>query len=816
MPRASPGAPATFGEFLRYLRRRAQMTQQELGIALGYSDALIARLEHGERLPDLALVKTAYTEALGLQREPALAEQLVELAERARAEHSAQAAPQSLPSSLRDTNPYRTVGLPAQLTHFIGRVRELTDVIGLLREQRLVTLTGTGGVGKTRLAQEAGQLVLDIFPDGVWLAELAPVSAPNLVADTVAVAFGLQPMSQTAIDLIRNHLRDKQTLLVLDNCEHLIQACAELVEMLLRACPRLHILATSREALRLPGEATWQVPSLAVGEAVVLFVERACNTKPSFALTEQNTAKVTSICERLDGIPLAIELVAARLRSLSVDQVASRLDDRFRLLTGGSRTALPRHQTLRAAVDWSYDLLSYDETRLLRYLSVFAGGWDIEAAELVWGGTEALELLDQLVNKSLVLVDDADEPRYHLLETIREYAHEKLVEAGEYDQVHRRHAQLFAELAQRAKPYLHGPQQYVWFNRLEADIDNLRAALTWTALVSDPQTAERLIDGIWWFWFRCGYGTEGMRWIDSNLIQPAGMPAHARALGELLWGSLAAFAFGNEPDQARIRLSMQKALERSYGLGDVWLTFSAELMVASTHPDLDQQITGLQACAHWAHELGWKWEQALALGLLSGSLISADNRQAENAATRSMQLFTELGDRSHVGWMQRVLGELALRRGDAIAARSYLEESVITYTGTRDHGLAAGLSMLAMVALVQGDTTTAKHALQECMPNFTRWGSHQVMSESLVLAGCVAQAEGQYGRAIRALAAVMAYYHTRGEKLLSDANDLIPPHYERCLTALRDDVDVDTLDHEWAEGLRMALAQAIETVLRDW
>jgi non-specific serine/threonine protein kinase len=799
----------TFGELLRYLRRRARLTQRELGLAVGYSEAQVNRLESGQRLPDVLAVKTTFVDALGLQREPQAARRLLALAEQA-ARKSAGATAGSTAESAPPTN------LPAQLTSFVGREQELTEVKRLLGTTRLLTLTGSGGCGKTRLAQEVASRAWGDYPDGVWLAELAPLAEPPLVADAVATALGLHPVGQPATSLLKDYLRDKEALLVLDNCEHLVQTCAELAEVLLRGCPRLRILATSREALDVPGEVPWRVPPMAAGEASQLFAERARTAKPGFVLTEQNTALVTHICEHLDGIPLAIELAAARLRSFSVGQVAARLDDRFCLLTGGARTALPRHQTLRATVEWSYGLLSGDEQRLLRRLSAFAGGWEADAAVGVWGDAEALELLDQLVSKSLVQVDDGPvEPRYRLLETIRQYAHEKLAEAGEHEQAHRRHAGYFADLAQAAKPHLRGPQQYAWFDRLEADLDNLRAALAWAAQGGGWQTAERLIDGVFWFWFRCGHAAEGQRWIDATLLRPAGVAVHAQAFGKLVWAGLDTGSGSGYEDAATARALAEEALQASHGLGDEWLSLNAEFMAATLDPDLEQRVTRLQDAVRHAQRLGWKWEEALILGMLSWSLAQVDTRQAESAVTRALQLFTELGDRSHVAWLQRELGRLALRRGDYLTARQRLEESLAAYRGTRDHGLAVGQSMLAAVAVLQGDTATARRALQECMPTFVRWGSHQAMGESLVLAGRVAQVGSQSAQAIRALAAVTAYYDARGVALLSDVNVFVPPLYERCLAALRASVDAVTFDHEWAEGERMTLEQAVAYALQE-
>ncbi len=350
-----------------------------------------------------------------------------------------------------------TNNLPTQLTSFIGREKEIAEVGELLHAFRLVTLTGSGGTGKTRLSIEVGAQELEHFANGAWMVELATLTDPAQIIPALAQALGLQesPFRPLA-SLVTDYLRDKQLLLILDNCEHLIAACARLADDLLHHSPGLKILASSREALGIAGEMAYYTPSLAETESTRLFVERARAANANISLTGSSASAIAQICSRLDGIPLAIELAAARTRLLSVDQIAARLDDRFKLLTGGSRTALPRQQTLRALIDWSYDMLSLEERALLRRLSVFAGGWTFEAAEYVCPNHDVLELLAQLVNKSLVVVDNAggESTRYRLLETIRQYARDKLLDAGEAFEVRNIHAGYFLQIAETAEPQL--------------------------------------------------------------------------------------------------------------------------------------------------------------------------------------------------------------------------------------------------------------------------------------------------------------------------------------------------------------------------
>ena len=391
--------------------------------------------------------------------------------------------------------------LPVQLTSFIGRQHELAAVSHLLQTTRLLTLTGPGGTGKTRLALEAAADVdvQERFPAGVWLVELAPLADPALVPHAVATALGVREQpGRSLLDALLDYLRAKTLLLLLDNCEHLIETCAQLAEMVLHAAPGVTILASSREPLGIAGESPYRVPPLSQPDprqvhdldaleridSVQLFVERALTAYPPFRLTAHNAPVVAQICRRLDGIPLALELAAARARFLPPEQIAARLDDRFRLLTGGSRTALPRHQTLLALIEWSHELLSDSERALLRRLAVFAGGFSLEAAQAVCGDggvgltDETLDTLAHLADKSLLEVDVV-EGRFRLLETIRQYAREQLLAAGEAEAVRNRHLAFFLQYAKQAEPKLRSAKQLAWLDRLETEHDNLRTALAW-------------------------------------------------------------------------------------------------------------------------------------------------------------------------------------------------------------------------------------------------------------------------------------------------------------------------------------------------
>src|SRR5271170_1469608 len=418
--------------------------------------------------------------------------------------------------------------LPVQLTSFVGRQAELSQVHELLTQNRLLTLTGAGGAGKTRLAiQTAGQLSGEFgrFPEGVWYVDLAPITDPEFVPLTVARAFGLpdQP-GRSTMDTLTRFVADRQMLVVLDNCEHLLDASATLVNELLGAAAGLTLLATSREPIGVAGEISWRVPSLSLtDEAIELFTDRARHVRPDFAVTDDNAATVGEICRRLDGLPLAIELAAARVRALSLAEILDSLHDRFRLLTGGARTAVRRQQTLRASVDWSHALLTEPERVLFRRLAVFVGGFDFDAAQAVGADTdvERYQVLDQLtllVDKSLVMADDSEErTRYRLLETVRQYALEKLGESGEADAVRSRHRDYYTALAAPLDTPGRGDYERR-LERAEIEIDNLRAAFGWSRENSDIELALALASSLQPVWLALG-NREGLAWFDSVLTE---------------------------------------------------------------------------------------------------------------------------------------------------------------------------------------------------------------------------------------------------------------------------------------------------------
>jgi len=523
MAEITPHAPNTFGELLRHLRQRARLTQDELGLAVGYSRAHVARLEGNQRAPDVAAVQARFSEALLLQDSSEAAQRLVELAMAARETSpldvtSMPVYEPELPSPAKPA----LNNLPAPLTSFVGRTRELGELNPLWPTTRLMTLTGAGGAGKTRLALALAADAVNAYAyaDGVWLAELASLADPVALPQMLLAVLGLhEEPNRPALTTLLDGLRSKQMLLVLDNCEHLIEACAQLAEAVLRNSPAVRILTTSREALGIGGELAWRVPSLQTPlptatlapaelehyEAVQLFIARAALAAPGFVLTATHALAVQQICAQLDGMPLAIELAAARIKVLSPQDISARLSDRFRLLTQGSRTALPRHQTLRAVIDWSYLLLTEAERVMFRRLSVFVGSWTMEAAEAVCQSDsiamhDILDLLARLVDKSLVVMSEHDGvTRYQMLETIRQYGAEKLVELGEGAAVRDRHLDYFLNWGEHVGPQLGELdliEQVPVLKRTELDLDNIRYALDWAVEAGPIAKGLRLIVAI--------------------------------------------------------------------------------------------------------------------------------------------------------------------------------------------------------------------------------------------------------------------------------------------------------------------------------
>ncbi|MFL5801446.1 MAG: ATP-binding protein, partial [Roseiflexaceae bacterium] len=724
--------------------------------------------------------------------------------------------------------------LPIALTSFIGRAREIAEVTRLLSTTRLLTLTGPGGCGKTRLALAVVRDLVTAYPDGVWLVELAALADAALVPQVVATVLGMREEPQRSLTAtLVDALRPRMLLLLLDNCEHLIAACAQLVQTLLSACPHLRLLATSRETLGVAGETSWPVPSLSLpapphppaladlmgSEAVELFRERAACALPTFTLTQTNAAAVGQICRRLDGIPLAIELAAARVKVVSADQLAARLDDCFSLLTGGSRTALPRQQTLRAAIDWSYDLLSEPERAVFRRLGVFAGGWTLEAAEAVCAdadGADAnvLELLAHLVDKSLVVVEtqDGGPVRYRLLETVRQYSHKKLWEAGEAETFERQHAHFFLALAEAAELELRRAQQAVWLDRLEREHDNLRVALAWSQAALDGiEVGLRLAGALWLFWLLRGNLSEARACLGGLLARPeVKAPTVARAKALYAAGLLA----GTQSDFLPARVFLQDSLALGQALRDKHtIAYARNGMgfVAWLQGDFVAARVLLEDSLALFQDLGNRWDIAFALSRLGDiDLYLGDYARAVAALEASLTLARQVGDHVVLGYVLLSLGSAAHLQGDDVRAAACYEESLALFRALgHTWGVAAVLHALSYVLRAQGDNARAIACFSESLTRYWKMGHKEGTSLCLNGLAGVAGEMGQPVRAARLFGAAEALRETIGLSQQSDERAT----YDRTVAALRAQLDAAAFAAAWAAGRALTVEQAIAEAL---
>ena len=604
--------------------------------------------------------------------------------------------------------------LPLQATSFVGRESELAELRSLLPNTRLLTLLGAGGLGKTRLSLQLGAETLDDFPDGVWFVELAPIADALVVPQTVASVLGVRgEPGQSVEEALHAFAKDRRLLLVLDNCEHLAQASADMIDGILRSSRDVKVVASSRVPLRVGGETTYSVTPLATPdpdhdlglaalarcEAVRLFQDRALAVQPAFRLTEQNSAAVAAICHQLDGIPLALELAAARVRALSVGEVALRLTDRFRILTGGYRTALPRQQTLRACIDWSYDLLTPPERIAFQRLAVFAGGWTLKAAEAVCAGDEidasdVLDLVTHLVEKSLVMTN-AESARYQFLETIREYSLERLCATAEQDSVRRRHLAYFATLAEEATPELVGPKPGEVLARLDAEQKNIFAAHAWTGLDDrDAELAMRLAVATFHVWTHRGSLAVGYRLLVETLNRPhaqARTLARSRAIAAA--GNFA-MLLGNYAD-AQKRAEESLAIAREIGdKGRVAMTLQLLGMAVSEQGDRAAALEHFEESLAMIREIGPPRRLAAALqNLAHWHTDGGDSVAAEAVLEQTLALAHELGDRGgNTAAAMTNLAGLAVKRGAYVRARELLFEAadISQEIGSR---YAGGLSL---------------------------------------------------------------------------------------------------------------------------
>ncbi|HLZ25716.1 MAG TPA: LuxR C-terminal-related transcriptional regulator [Chloroflexota bacterium] len=732
---------------------------------------------------------------------------------------------------------YRSNNLPAHLPSLIGR----EEAVGSVREKLLqaergvLTLTGTGGSGKTRIALAVATGVVDWigFPDGVWLAELAPLVDPMLLAGVVAASVGIKEQPGRRIrDTLIDELQTRSLLLVLDNCEHLVTACAALADELLRSCLGLRILATSREPLRIPGERAWRVPplpapdahalfdadALARNPAVQLFVERAQAVQSSLTLTAETGPAIAGICARLDGLPLAIELAAARARVLTPGQILLRLDDSFRLLVGGSRTAPTRQQTLRATLDWSYFLLSPSERERFERLAVFAGGFDLDGVAAIWSGdareatTDELDVLTGLVDRSIVTAQpEAAGMRYRLLEPVRQYAQARLTERGAWEATCKQHAAYFVRLAEQAEQGLKGPDARAWVARLELEHDNLRAVLRRSLDAGEPEIPLRIGSALRNFWAQFGYRNEGRRWQEEAVAIEADLPPTVRA-NAVLTAAAMAHAVG---DYRGVRTWFEQAGAYWREVGDpAALSLAlgyygrAVAATAQTPADYERGKALLHEAIAVCRETGTAWWPANAMLLLG---ISAwEHAELELAATILAEVEAILrhnGDTHGLSHVTLNLGGVLRDQGDLLGAQRLIEESLAVSRAINcEGGAGVALYYLAGLTRLQGDPVGAAQQALEGVLLQHRVGNISFLVNGVELLGDIACEQRLAERTVTLLSGAASIREHTGVPI----PPILRPAYDRDLATARGAIGANRYAAVWAAGSAMTVDHLVE------
>jgi len=758
--------------------------------------------------------------------------------------------------------------LPTQLTSFVGRNQELTEAEGLIGEARLLTLTGVAGSGKTRLALQLAAQAAEQFPHGVWLVELAALTDPALLEERVATVIGIrQQPGRDLVETILEVLRPKTSLIVLDNCEHMLDSAAKFIGAALGLAPNLRVVATSREPLGVPGEVTLQVAPLSLpssdgvsdetgpgtSDAVRLFTERGANADPSFRVTPDNAEAVTQICRRLDGLPLAIELAAARLRSFSPTEIAARLDDRFGLLTGGTRTSLPRQHTLRAAVDWSYEMLTDAEQIVFERLAVFAGGFTMGAVEAVCGeGVEdVVDKVIRLVDQSMIVAESrvGSGTRYRLLETLKQYGWQRLEERGEIDDIRTRHAEFLLRLSDEAKPHLHGRDHRSWMQRLDAEHENCRAALDWCRESNDVETYLRLVTGWGVFWVGFGLWTEARSSLTEALELEDGKHPELR-LGAILASAQIFVA----DDRDRATALAEEAIDLADRFGDSEAMVNALILGGYTtkhqhRTENKRAVLLLERALEICDAEGMDHDRARALVTLGNIYSDQDSEKSRYYLEAGLALHRNLEDLSGVAQALHYLGAGAARSGDFEDAVAWLEEGlrVDALIGGRDNnghllmelgevkrlqGDAAGAAMLlargleiltesgdqncaartrtslGLLALSAGSLSEARGHLEASLVASARIGDGNVVT---ALDGFAqhAAATGDSQQAVVVFAAAEGIRRQRGMTI--SASDLVLR--DRELDAARQQLDKVDFDMAWDRGAALSLEEAMSAVV---
>ena len=778
------GAPVSFGARLRSLREAAGITQEELAFRAGLSPNAVSALERGARKQPYPHTVRSLSEALELSEKERAALLAVVPARGGAASSDEGISPASPAVS----------ALPHPATPLVGREQELRELSDLLTQQgvRLLTLTGIGGVGKTRLAVEVAQEASGLFPDGAAFVGLAPLADPSLVVSTVLRSLGVaEAQGRTPTEALIDHLKDKALLLVLDNLEHLLGVAPD-VSALIDACPRLVVLATSRAPLRLRGEREYPVPPLALPSSTrspseeeilaspsgLLFVERAQATSPGFEITPENASSVAAICWRLAGLPLALELAAAKARFLDPVALLSRLDQA--LSSAWARDLPERQRTMRSTLDWSHDLLSEPEQELFQRLSVFAGGFILEAAEAVGaagnvgGEDDVLDLLGSLVEQSLVVTEVAGgyEMRYGMLEPVRQYALERLEENREAEETRRQHAAFFLGLAERADPEVRGPRQVEWLERLEQENDNLRAAMSWALSTGDYDTAVRLGWALQHFWWMRGHHREGRRWMEATLEHA--LPPALRARVLLVAGSMA-YAYGDYP-----------------AAGEHW-----------------------REALHLSRREGDVLAEAYAWGLMGLVEMVHPDYEAASSLEKGIALFERCGEEYLASVLRVFLGMMLLMQGESEQAERSFEEALASARRLKVPSLTyMVLYNLAQSALARGDRERAARMLGEGIEWAERTKDKANLACLLEALAAMVAFGGEAERCVLLLGAAEALLEEVGAAVYN-FYQLDPSLRERAVAEARAALGDAAFEEAWARGRGMSFGQAVAYALED-
>lgn len=713
--------------------------------------------------------------------------------------------------------------LPVQLTSFIGRGKEIGEIKDAINSGRFITLTGSGGTGKTRLSQEVGAQLLTSFQHGVWFVELAPLSDEAQIIPALAQVFGLQELPFNPLaKLVEDYLRDKKLLLILDNCEHLIAGCARLADHLLHQCAGLKILASSREALGIAGEVAYRTPSLADSESTQLFVDRAHAANSNFKLTDANASSVAQICHRLDGIPLAIELAAARTKLLSAEQIATRLDDMFRLLVGGSRTALPRQQTLRALIDWSYDLLYDEEKRLLQFASVFVGGWTLEALEFVAEEPSTLELLGQLVNKSLVVTEEhAGQMRYFLLETIRQYGREKLLEAKQAAAARDRHFIHYKNSSSGLwdVSLVSSESKIKRLRAMQVEMENLRTAFEW-GLQNDAQDALDLATNIAMCMSMTGGQLEGITVLKAAMEKFRALPPAAGGDAERVRKEIYAHGCFNmgmllqgTNEIMLSRSTLQEAIAIARELSDRHMLGMALEMYANASAMIkaEDTLAATQEGLEIFREINDSAGMAMAYGNLARwESIHGNYQEAEKYVALLQAHMKDTPISLQSGFTNLGLGIGARARGHFDRAQRHFTEGLRIFSQMGHKGMVMGMtSEMAHTQRALGNFTEAKKTYFETIKAYQNYGNRPAVAHQLECFAMIAVVEEEPQRAAKLFGAADAIREATGHKP-TDEEQAEEAQFITRLHAMLSDTEFNIL---WAEGKSMTMEQAIQLAL---